>query len=108
MDDYDKVTHHAAKLQQYLNNLQLTPTRSKTSAILGPPLDETVPVNDVAREMDTVAGSDDNEDEDMDVSVGQVQRSPLASTCYTLMATTPSTCNPLAYSPRHAYECLYI
>ena len=33
--DYDKVIHHASKLQDYLKNLKLAVTRSKASAILG-------------------------------------------------------------------------
>ena len=38
LTDYDKVNHHASKLQQYLKDLKLAVTRSKSMAILGTPL----------------------------------------------------------------------
>ena len=38
VSDYDKVNHHATKLQRYLNNMKLALTRSKATAILGTPI----------------------------------------------------------------------
>ena len=85
MNDYDKVNKHATKLQQYLNKLQLALTRSKTSAILGTPLGETIPINADNEEMDVESDSDSDSD---GVSIGQQSAQP--STFYTPMRT-PST-----------------
>ena len=73
------------KLQQYLNKLPLALTRSKTSAILGTPLGETIPINDDNAEMDVESDSDSDSD---GVSIGQQSAQP--SAFYTPMRT-PST-----------------
>ena len=87
MNDYDKVTHHATKLQRYLNNLQLALTRSKAAAVLGTPFGALEPHRDLAREMNA---QDESDDEDMDAAVDQIQPTPSTSTFQTPMATTPS------------------
>ena len=94
MNDYDKVTHHATKVLQYLNNLQLALTRSKSAAVLGTPFGTVAPDCDSVREINAPAESDD---EDMDVTVGQVQQTP-TSTFHTPMATTPSA-GPQSLTP---------
>ena len=88
LSDYDKVNHHATKLQQYLNNMKLALTRSKATAILGTPLG--VPSSSVVPEA-TMDVEDESESEydASDVEM-DIPSSPTSPAFHTPMVT-PST-----------------